>query len=229
MDLILEWDKALLLFINGHTTPFFDNFFWLVSSKQAWIPFYLTLLYLFIKRAPKMAVVLIVVIVLTIVLSDQISSTFFKNVFQRLRPSHEPSLNEIVRVLFNYRGGQYGFVSSHAANSFGLATILALIFRNKALTITLIIWAAIVSYSRIYLGVHYPADVIVGGLVGVLSALLCYKILLWFLKKNSKINVWLESIRGTNGLFIKNDVEILFISLTSSILLLLFISKVICS
>ncbi len=228
MEQILEWDKALLLFINGQNSPFFDNFFWLASSKEAWIPFYLTLLYILTRRAPKMALVFTTTIILTIVLSDQISSTFFKNFFQRLRPSHEPSLEEIVRVLFNYRGGQYGFVSSHAANTIGLATLLALIFKNKALTITLISWAVIVSYSRIYLGVHYPTDVIVGGLVGFLSALLCYKLLLWFLKKSYKINIWLNNKKEVNEIILKEDMEIFIISLISSTLLLLLISKVMC-
>lgn len=116
-------------------------------------------------------------VALTIILSDQITTGLMKPYFARLRPSHEPSLEGMVHLVNNYKGAMYGFASSHAANTFGTAAFLWLLFRkSKPWMAWLFLWATLVSYTRIYLGVHYPADIVVGGLVGILCGWISFKL-----------------------------------------------------
>jgi len=141
-----------------------------------WIPFYIAVIYQIVKLKGKEAIWLILSIICCIILADQISSGFLKDFIHRLRPSHEKSLESIIHLVKGYKGGNYGFASSHAANTFGLALISSLIFKNKIFTISVFFWAVLTAYSRIYLGVHYPGDVLGGIIVGTLSAILCYTI-----------------------------------------------------
>lgn len=113
--------------------------------------------------------------------ADQISVQLFKDVFMRLRPCHNPEIADLIHTINGACGGQYGFVSSHAANTFGLALFVGLIFKKHVpfLLKALLIWAAVVSYSRIYVGVHYPADLICGAILGSIIAFLMWKALLF--------------------------------------------------
>lgn len=120
-------------------------------------------------------------LVFVILLCDQISSSFFKAFFERLRPSHEPSLEGIVRLVNGKKGGRFGFVSSHAANSFGLAMFTALLFRKWYFSLVIFLWALVNSYSRIYMGLHYPGDIIGGLLLG----LFCGAFVYWLFKRFS--------------------------------------------
>jgi undecaprenyl-diphosphatase len=126
---------------------------------------------------------IIVSIGIVIALCDRVSSGFFKPFFERFRPSRDPEISNLVHIINDYRGGKYGFLSSHAANSFGLAVFISYIFQKKWISISLISWAVIVSYSRIYLGVHYLGDVICGAILGTLLAFLVYKLYIYFRKK----------------------------------------------
>jgi len=171
---LLEFDKNLLLCLNSYHTPLWDNFFWIITTTSVWLPLYFTLAYIFIKNHSIRGIWFIIFIAILIVLSDQISSTVFKVYFERLRPSREPFLRDIVHIVSNKRGGMYGFVSSHAANSFGLAMFLSLVFRNRWFNATIFSWAAIFSYSRIYLGLHYPGDILGGAVLGISIAGIVY-------------------------------------------------------
>ncbi len=174
IDLIKGLDTQLFLIINGLHSTFFDNFMWIVSAKLSWIPLYLSVLYLLIRTFKKNAVWIILSVVLCIVISDQIASGLLKELVKRLRPSHVDSLKSVIHLVKGYEGGLYGFASSHASNSAGLAVITSLIFRNRLYTLSILGWALLVSYSRIYLGVHYPLDILGGITIGVLSAFFCY-------------------------------------------------------
>lgn len=175
IDWIIDLDKSLLLWCNHQHTPWLDAFNWIITSLQFNLALILPLIIIFLhRRLGVEAVLLIMAVILTILLCDQIASSVFKPLFERPRPTRDPSLDVI--TVNGYRGGRFGFISSHAANSFGVAVLLAHLFRNKIFTIVIILWATLVSYSRIYLGVHFPGDVICGALLGLLVGWAMYKL-----------------------------------------------------
>jgi len=180
VDTLKYWDTNLFLLINGIHSPFFDSFMFTVSEKFIWIPLYLSVLYLLIKYWKKDAVWLIVAIILCIVISDQISSGLLKDLVKRLRPSHADNLKGLVHLVRDYSGGKYGFASSHAANAFGFAILTSLILKRRIYTWFIMVWAIITAYSRIYLGVHYPMDVLGGAIVGTMASFICYWTILKF-------------------------------------------------
>lgn len=164
-----QFDKWLFLLINGANHPVLDEIMVVLSYKWTWLPFYAILLYFLIKLHRLQSIYIILFVVLLVTMSDQLSVHLFKNNFMRLRPCHSADLQGLVHIVNEHCGGQYGFVSSHAANVFGLTFFIGpfLSISRKFWMPLLIIWAIVVSYSRIYLGVHYPFDVTVGALLGI--------------------------------------------------------------
>lgn len=179
----------LFLFINGLHSPFFDVLMYWFSQKLIWAPLYAALLFMVWLQYRKAFWVVLPLVILLVTLTDQISVVFFKDVFERLRPCHEPALEGMVRILNGHCGGSYGFISSHASNTFGVATFVGFLlkYKFKWMLPVMLTWAGLVSYSRIYLGVHYPGDIIVGGIVGFLIGLLLVAILRLILKKYPKL------------------------------------------
>jgi undecaprenyl-diphosphatase len=168
---VIELDTSLFLFLNGLNSPFWDPIMLAFSGNVVWIPLYLFLVYLMIKKHGLKGLLLLVGVAVVVTMGDQLSVHLFKNVFERLRPCHNPEIQDLVHLVNGRCGGKFGFVSSHAANTFGVATFLVVWFKHKWLTISLLLWAAVVSYSRIYLGVHYPADILCGALLGAACGL----------------------------------------------------------
>lgn len=172
LDFLIDLDKEVLLLCNGTHTAWLDNFFWIVTARYynvfVALPL-LTIIGLHIYKLRGGAVVeallVIVALVVAVLIADQVASSILKPAFRRLRPSHDPTLSVI--LVNNYHGGRYGFVSSHAANTFAAAVLLLNIFRNRYFSVAILGWAVLVSFSRIYLGVHFPGDILCGALLGM--------------------------------------------------------------
>ncbi|REG91445.1 phosphatase PAP2 family protein [Algoriphagus antarcticus] len=176
IEQIKTWDEEIFLWLNSFHTDWLDALMFQLSQTFIWIPFYLILFYFIYKVDSKRTWWVLGGVAMTILIADQVTSGLMKPFFERLRPCHDERWN---LVIHNYGrcGGLYGFASSHAANTFGLAVFLNLKMKGKLRFLPwLFLWAAVVSYTRIYLGVHYPMDILVGALVGAAAALIS-----WFL------------------------------------------------
>jgi undecaprenyl-diphosphatase len=180
---LIDTDTQLFLWLNGHHTPFWDSVMWFISGRIEWLPLYLLLAGYIIYRYRWQSIAIIISVIIAVALADQLAIKGFKDVFQRLRPTHNPEIQHIVYTVNNYKGGSFGFISNHAANTFALATFIALLFKNKYFTLFIFLWALIVSYSRIYLGVHYPGDVLGGALFGTFTGWLVFLAYGWAKKK----------------------------------------------
>ena len=167
LDKLIQFDTNLFLFLNGIHSETWDKIMWFVSGKLSWAPMYAVIIFFIIKNYKWQSVTLILLIVVSITLADQISVKAFKFVFERLRPCHNPNISHLVHIVNNKCGGQFGFVSSHASNSFVVAMFLHLLFKKKWFSWFIFVWAALVSYSRVYLGVHFPADITGGAILGM--------------------------------------------------------------
>ncbi len=194
---MIEWlesiDRAIVLTVNSWNTPFLDEFFWLVSAKLTWIPFYLFLLFLFFRKNDwKTAGIFLLMAIVAVGLSDFTSSQIIKDGIMRYRPSHHTLLTDQLHFYqFSdgefYKGGQYGFVSSHAANFFAVCTFSWLTLRKWYPKIGWLVFsvAILVSFSRLYLGVHYLSDLAGGAVLGATFAWLVFRFL--FLPINEKV------------------------------------------
>lgn len=158
---MIDWlntiDSQVFLALNGLHAPYFDAFMKLFTGKWIWVPMYAAVL---------------VCVALAITIADQVCATLIRPEVCRLRPSNpENPLSEMVHIVGGYQGGSYGFPSCHAANSFALASFLTLLFANRKLSLFIFAWAVLNSYSRVYLGVHYPGDLLVGAIIGTAAGL----------------------------------------------------------
>ena len=193
IEKILDLDSYLFLYLNNLGSQYYDNFWIFLSRTEANVMFYLLVLIAYLysinnKKRTKILFHLIIAIAILITISDQ-TSNLFKDSFQRLRPCYNELISESLRLVKDSCGGRYGFFSAHASNSFSLAIFFGLLLRssNRLLILLFAIYAFLISYSRIYLGVHYPIDILVGTIFGTINAIVLYKIYLYsfnFLNKS---------------------------------------------
>lgn len=185
MDLILELDRNLLIFLNSFGSEKFDDLWLIITNKFTHIPLYLLLLFLLFQNLKssykkyklyKVYSIYILSIVFLIFISDQLSN-LFKYSIQRLRPCHDDQIQNLIRIVKEDCGGLYSFFSAHASNSFVIATIFILFMNRKKEYYSLFIWASLVAYSRVYLGVHYPSDIIIGSIIGITVSYLFYTVI----------------------------------------------------
>ena len=173
---IIQWDTQLFLTLNNLGSEKWDLFWLVVTEMKSWIPLYIFLAYLLYRQFGIKKILLVILLAaLLITLSDQ-TCNLFKHSFARFRPCYNQELEGLMRLVKDGCGGKYGFVSAHAANHFALALFLGNIFQQKYKwsLILFLLWASMVAYSRIYVGVHYPLDSIVGALIGSMYGYIFY-------------------------------------------------------
>jgi undecaprenyl-diphosphatase len=184
LEQLKDWDQQLLLFLNGLHADILDPVAFYLTKTEFWVPLYAFLLFLIFRDHKKQGWFIMAGVVVCLFLTDRITSGLMKPFFERLRPSHEPSLEGVLHLVNNYRGGLYGFASSHAANTTGIALFIFLLMRGTyRWAWMMFLWAGIMSYTRIYLGVHYPGDILVGMLLGLACGYAAFRLQRWLRKR----------------------------------------------
>lgn len=175
-DYLISLDTEILLWFNSHHNGFWDNVMTLATGKLIWIPMYVALLIAFCRAYGwKSAATAVVLTVLAVTAADQITASLLRPYFERLRPTHTDNpVSELLHIVDGYRRGGYGFPSCHAANTFAVFTFTSLVFNRWKYTVFILSWALLNCYSRVYLGVHYPGDLLVGSIIGMMCGAMAY-------------------------------------------------------
>ena len=183
---LIETDHIATLALNGTNSLFLDGVVYLYTTIYIWIPCILVLLFILIRNVKRDTLLLVLLMIGLVVLTcDHLSSSIFKPLFERYRPTRDLNLLHLIDTVNGYRGGQYGFFSGHAANSFGLATFLSLLVKNRNMTISMFVWATLNMLTRVYLGVHFVGDILVGMMAGMVIALLYFTIYRLLVRKRN--------------------------------------------
>jgi undecaprenyl-diphosphatase len=178
------WDRQAIIFLNGFHADALDQVVYYVTKTEFWFPLYAWLLFLIFRDYKKQGWFVLAGAAVCILLADRITAGLMKPFFERLRPSHDPELEGILHLVNGYRGGLYGFASSHAANTMAISLYLVMLFRHRYRYIVWMFgWAGLMCYTRIYLGVHYPGDILTGIVVGLLCGFAAFRFHQWLTKR----------------------------------------------
>ena len=205
---LIETDRLATLSVNGSESLFWDGVAGLYTSFLVWIPLALVAILLLIRNINSRRLLLVLCMVaLTVLLCDQLSSSVFKPVFHRLRPTRDPYILNLVDTVNGYRGGLYGFFSSHAANSFGLAALFMWLVRDRWFSLSVGLWAIVNSLIRTYLGVHFIGDIVAGAIAGSIIGSITYWIY-YMVSRNDRERraVHSSSLLYTKTGFMRSDV-----------------------
>lgn len=218
---ILEVDRYFLSLVNGSDSLFLDNLMVMLTSGLTWIPLYLSLFYLVVKNNETMSQILLVIgcVLGCVVLSDGVTDFIVKPMVERWRPSNDPIFKYTVKVVNDMRGADYGFFSAHASNTFSLALFFCLLVKSRILSVSLILWSLVNCYTRMYLGLHYPSDIVCGLLWGALVALVMYYVFCRIYKALSLSTNYVSTQYTTSG-YSLDDVDIVELVLLSTLVLI---------
>ena len=209
LESLIDLDRRLLLFMNGSSSLYLDEVVYILTTAATWIPLYLGLFYLVIKNSDNARKICFIVVCagLCYLFAGAIDDGLVKPLVGRWRPTHDPILGWQVDVVDGYRGGRFGFFSAHASNTFSIAVFFSLLVRSRLLTVTLVLWSFINCWTRLYLGVHFPGDILVGLFWGGLVGLLVYLFYNWVEKHYIGKRVLISSQYSPTG-YLLSDVDI---------------------
>jgi undecaprenyl-diphosphatase len=224
LDTLIHLDQQLLLWFNGSDSPFLDQLMLLFTSGLTWIPLYIALCYMIVKNNETMLQISLVIgcALLCVLLTSLVDNGIVKPMTARLRPCNDPAFKELVNLADNYHGSGFSFFSAHAANTMSLAVFLILLVRSKMLSVTLVLWSLLNCWTRLYLGVHYPSDIVVGLLWGVVVGTVGYIVFhkLYF-RFSPKINYISSQYTSTGYAITDIDVVMLALSATLTVCVLM--------